>query len=101
MTEIKWYEWGYMIDGHRVPWRKPDCDNRIAWSYINEEVDSMEGAKVHMPVLTVREHNFIVQALYALDRECQQAYKEETDPKERRVHMQDSAQIKELIKKVS
>ena len=94
MADIEVYEWGYMVDGHRIPWRRPV-------SYINEEVSNMEGAKVHMPVLTVREHQFIVQALYALDRECQQAHKEEDDPKERRVHMQDSAQIKELIKKVS
>ena len=33
---IRVYEWGYVVDGHRVPWRKPDCDNRIAEAFMDD-----------------------------------------------------------------
>lgn len=37
LVDVTWYEWGYVVNGHRVLWRKPICDNRIAYAMMDEE----------------------------------------------------------------
>lgn len=47
LVDVTWYEWGYVVNGHRVLWRKPICDNRIADAMMKQEEEMLTPAQQH------------------------------------------------------